>query len=119
MTPSAFQVPPRPFVDASAMICTGPPEISTLFIFPLAKNPTDLLSADQNGSTPSSVPLKGCGVAESNACRKSCLVPLLSATYTTYLPLGEICGLMIPCFDVSGGCNVPRITGFASEIFRQ
>src|SRR5271155_622897 len=118
MTPSAFQVPPRP-LGTSAMTCTGPPATSARFSFPLAKNPMDRFSADQNGNEAPSVPLKGCGVTESKVCRKSCLVPLLSATYTTYLPLGDICGLSIPCFDVSGGCNVPRITGFASEIFRQ
>src|SRR6266481_559446 len=118
MTPSAFHVPPRAVV-ASARLCTGPPVISTLFSFAFEKNPTDLLSGDQNGRTASSVPLRGCGVAESKGCRKSCLVPLLSDTYTTYFPLGEICGFNIPCFETSGESKVPRMTGFGSITFRQ
>src|SRR5882757_7972021 len=49
MTLSWFQLPPRA-LGASARTVTGPPDPATFFKWPSAKNPMDLLSADQNGN---------------------------------------------------------------------
>ena len=54
MTPSLFHAPPRP-VWASQSVCTGPPDKSSLFNLPSAKNPSDLPSGDQNGKLAPSV----------------------------------------------------------------
>ena len=48
MTPSAFQVPPRPMVT-SQIVCGGPPSTSIRLSLPREKKPIDLLSGDQNG----------------------------------------------------------------------
>jgi len=46
ITPSRFQVPPRP-LGASHSTWTCPPDTSTFLSLPSAKNPMDLLSGDQ------------------------------------------------------------------------
>src|SRR5262249_50061240 len=56
ITPCLFHVPPRP-EGASQIVCTGPPDTSTFFSFPSAKNARDLPSADQNGKLAPSVPV--------------------------------------------------------------
>ena len=48
ISPFSFQVPPRP-CGASQRMTAGPPPIAIFLIFPLAKNPTVLLSGDQKG----------------------------------------------------------------------
>src|SRR5713101_8798331 len=48
MTPSRFQVPPRP-ESASQRLWGGPPEASILFNFPSAKKAINRLSGDQKG----------------------------------------------------------------------
>src|SRR5438874_2499402 len=64
MMPSAFHDPPRP-PAAFANVCGAPPAISARFSFESAKNPTDVLSGDQNGYDAPSVPTSGCAVSES------------------------------------------------------
>jgi hypothetical protein len=65
MTPSAFQVPPRPW--ATSQIAVGnPPSTSTRLSFPAAKNPIDRLSGDQKGYVASSVPGMTRGSTASN-----------------------------------------------------
>src|SRR5579863_3715011 len=48
ITPSLFQVPPRP-EGASQIVCTGPPDTSSFFNCASAKNARDRPSADQKG----------------------------------------------------------------------
>ena len=56
--PSWFHAPPSPS-GASARTATAPPSISIRLSLPAAKNPTDRLSADQNGPCATSVPGRG------------------------------------------------------------
>jgi hypothetical protein len=55
MTSSRFQEPLRP-PAASEIVSGGPPETSTFFSFPSAKNARERLSGDQKGKVASSVP---------------------------------------------------------------
>src|SRR5579863_7437849 len=48
ITPSLFQVPPRPW-GASQIVCTGPPATSSFFNCASAKKAMDRPSADQKG----------------------------------------------------------------------
>src|SRR3990172_5261728 len=57
MTPSRFQVPPRPPLASQTEI-GGPPAAFTVYNFSLAKYPSEQLSADQNGNVAPSVPGK-------------------------------------------------------------
>src|SRR6516225_1062677 len=54
ITPSLFQVPPRP-EGASQSVCTEPPATSSFFSFPSAKKARVLPSGDQNGYVAPSV----------------------------------------------------------------
>ena len=80
IVPSAFHAPPRVFIGASARACTSPPAMSIRFNWPPAKNPTDRLSGDQNGTDPFStatfsVPTNGVAVSESIGRSQSCVFP--------------------------------------------
>ena len=65
MTPSAFQVPPRP-LGAGASVCGVPPPpepTSSRLSVPSATKPTARLSGAQKGKVAPSVPASGCAVA--------------------------------------------------------
>src|SRR5215471_9508643 len=94
MTPFRLQEPPRP-CSALPRIMAGPPRSLTFFSFPLAKNPTSLLSGDQNGSKPPSVPATAHGYGESRSRTQSLVLPSLEAANTTRSPLGEIAGTLL------------------------
>ena len=56
IVPSGAHAAPRGSAVVSAIDCGGPPTASTLRSLPPAKKPIDLLSGDQNGNLPPSVP---------------------------------------------------------------
>jgi len=66
MVPSLFHAPPDPVcsVLVAQMSRGRPPEISVLFSLPLAKNPIERLSGDQNGEEAPSVPSSCRGVID-------------------------------------------------------
>src|SRR5580658_4025057 len=76
MMPSAPQAPPRP-KGASAMIWAEPPERSTVFNLPLAKNAMERLSKDQKGKIALSV--SGSWRASSELAGRTQIVVLPSA----------------------------------------
>ena len=84
MTPLWPHVPPRG-VGASARTCTGPPDASTVLSFPLAKNPTDRLSGDQNGNCAPSVEARDVAMPVRRDCTHS-----LPAPKATFSPSGEM-----------------------------
>ena len=89
MTPSRFQLPPRPS-GASASTCGAPPVVSTVLSLPPAKNPTDRPSADQNGNAASSVPVSGCACIVSSERIHSCGTPRRgAATNASRPPSGD------------------------------
>ena len=65
MTLSSLHDPPRA-LGASAMAMGMPPEASTVFSFPWAKNPSERLSGDQKGNMASSLLSISRGSAESS-----------------------------------------------------
>src|SRR5207244_10351649 len=88
MVPSDPQAPPRASL-ASARLCTAPPLASMIFSLPWAKNPTLLLSGDQNGEFAPSVPAKGWAAVEPRGRTHNCAVnPLRVAAKATLLPSG-------------------------------
>ena len=58
IVPSAFHAPEM-VKDVLANACGGPPAMSMRFNLPVAKNPIERLSADQNGKLAPSVPAIG------------------------------------------------------------
>ena len=69
MTPSVLHVPPLG-TGAGASVCGRPPEMSTRFSFPPAKNPRERLSGDQNGTASSvSVKARAVSVPRSRRCK--------------------------------------------------
>src|SRR6516164_3663184 len=63
MMPSLLHEPPRP-LEASQIVCGGPPAALIFFKLPATKNPISRLSGDQNGYMASSVPGKGVDARE-------------------------------------------------------
>src|SRR6266851_2803990 len=99
ITPSWFHVPPRGVV-ASASTCSPPPDASSLFIFPSAKNPMVWLSGDQKGNCAPSVPARGWADSDSSGRTHSWVFPAAStAAKANLLPSGEIA--------ISKGLNDP------------
>src|SRR5712692_6124970 len=89
MIPSRFQLPPRP-LWASLIVSGGPPEASIFFNLPLAKNPRNRLSGDQNGHAAPSVPASGCAEIAASGRTKSMRLPSASdPAKATRLPSGE------------------------------
>src|SRR6266850_1512350 len=88
MTPSAFQVPPRPPL-AAVKVCGAPPPMSSRFSAPPAKKPTDLLSGDQKGKVEPSVPDNGCAVVDASDRSQRREAPLPEATKTIWRPSGD------------------------------
>src|SRR5580693_5634636 len=92
IVPSAPQVPPRP-IAISQRARGGPPDTSNRFSLPLAKNPTERLSADQNGNVAPSVPSSGFAAAElSGLTHRSWRPSELTAEKTSHFPSGERVG---------------------------
>ncbi len=90
--PSAPQVPPRP-IATSQRARGGPPDTSNRFSLPLAKNPNERLSADQNGNVAPSVPSSGFAAAElSGLTHRSWRPSELTAEKTSHFPSGERIG---------------------------
>src|SRR5258707_15284966 len=91
MTPSLFQLPPRPD-GASHRVCIGPPAISSLFSFPSAKNARDRPSGDQNGKLAPSVLARLFGSREPISYNRRALLPPDSRSPTTasVCPFGAI-----------------------------
>src|SRR5271157_1659157 len=56
MKPLRFQAPPPGMASAAQTISGGPPPVGTFFNDLSAKNAMELLSGDQNGAKPPSVP---------------------------------------------------------------
>src|SRR5207245_1031034 len=91
--PSVFQVPvvvTSPAM-ASHKMSGAPPAISIRFSFPPVMNARDLLSGDQNGKLPASVPGNGRAVVESSGRRHKELsvLPVARAEKTTSFPSGD------------------------------
>src|SRR5450759_587721 len=74
ITPSGLQEPSEP-LGASQIFCGGPPETSTFFSFPSAKNPRNRLSGDQKGRVVPSVPARGCAASALSARTQMRLFP--------------------------------------------
>src|SRR5580698_957448 len=87
LTPSRFHAPPLPL--GASQSATGLPPICTFFSFAIAKKPIDLLSGDQNGKFPSSVPANFSAVVESSARKYSAVTPPCEAEKTTCLESGD------------------------------
>ena len=89
ITSSWFQVPPRPAV-ASARICGVPPLVSTFLSLPVAKNPMNRPSGDQNGNDAPSVPANGWAWTLSSGRTQICDgPPFVAATKARCCPSGE------------------------------
>src|SRR5271154_4486102 len=92
IVPSAPQVPPRP-IAILQRARGGPPDTSIRFSLPLAKNPNEWLSADQNGNVAPSVPSSGFDAAEpSGLTHRSWRPSELTAEKTSHSPSGERIG---------------------------
>src|SRR5690348_12837724 len=92
ITPSRFHVPVglTGEVPASHSVSAAPPARSKRFNFPPAAKAMDLLSGDQVGKFPPSVPGSSLDSEESNGRSQSALEPALAlAVNSTYLPSGE------------------------------
>src|SRR5215475_9732530 len=74
ITPALLHAPPRGS-SASPSICGGPASMLILFSLPWAKNPSDLLSGDQNGYAAPSVATSALGEDESIAWSQSSCLP--------------------------------------------
>src|SRR5262245_44058383 len=89
MTPSPFHEPPKP-AGASQSATSPEPLASTRLSLPLAKNPIDLPSGDQNGCDAPSVPGSGCAEKPSSARIHNRLWPSASvATKAIRLPSAD------------------------------
>src|SRR4051812_44376342 len=89
MTPSAFQVPPRPLL-AGASTCAGPPRRSIRFNWPPAKKPSVFPSGDQNGQVAPSVPASAEASTASTGRIQICETPLApDATNASWRPSGD------------------------------
>src|SRR5205814_831446 len=88
MTPSAFQVPPRPPL-AAVKVCGAPPPTSRRFSAPAAKKPMDLLSGDQKGKVEPSVPDNGCAAVDTSDRSHRREPPWSEATKTIWRPSGD------------------------------
>ena len=94
MTPSWFQVPPRP-KGASQTVCTWPPDNSNFFTFPSAKNPRYRPSGDQNGSAvygPANE-VNGTELEPSRSHTQISWLPERSEANAIRFPSGEYCGV--------------------------
>ena len=89
ITSSRLHVPPFGF-GAIASACADPPSTSIRFSAPSAKNPTDRLSGDQNGSRAFSVPGNGRADVASSARSHNWDPPSDAATKASLRPSGEI-----------------------------
>src|SRR5216684_7496411 len=89
MIPCEFHAPPRP-LGASARIAAGPPSSSIRWSLPLAKNPSDRETGDQNGNCAPSVPVSSRATAESSGRTQSLGLPAEAATKATVRPSGEM-----------------------------
>src|ERR1700756_1686150 len=86
MTPSRFQLPPRPN-GAPQTATARPPSKLTFFSFPSAKKPIDRPSGDQNGNVAPSVSLIGSALNFPNGRTQIRGVPLASiATNASLVP---------------------------------
>src|SRR5262249_2507953 len=89
ITPSRFQVPPRP-IGASHNVIGGPPAASIFLSFPSAKNPRKRLSGDQNGWKAPSVPASCCAESASRGRTQRRFLPSeADATKARRRPSGE------------------------------
>src|ERR1017187_7090842 len=87
--PSRFHEPPVART-ASHSVTGGPPAISIRFNFRSAKNASDLLSGDQNGESPPSVPASARAAGESSGrSHRVAGAPLGWARKTIHRPSGE------------------------------
>src|SRR5205807_10492357 len=85
------QLPPRAS-GAGAKFTGGPPARSNLLSCWPEKKAMDLLSDDQNGNFPPSVPANGLAEALSNGRKKSICFCSETPTNTMLVPSGEIAG---------------------------
>ena len=89
MSPSRFQVPPRPS-EASQSVNGGPPEMSIFLSLAPAKKPTNRLSGDQKGYVAPLVPVRGSARNESIArTHNADFPPEVEATKVRRRPSGE------------------------------
>src|SRR5215831_13040853 len=77
MVPAPFQLPP-PSTGASATTTAGPPDTAMVLSLLSAKYPSELLSADQNGSDAPSVPGSGRAGGEPRERTQSMVFPVAS-----------------------------------------
>src|SRR5271154_3699754 len=92
IVPSAPQVPPRP-IATSQRARGGLPDTSIRLSLPLAKNPNERLSADQNGNVAPSVPSSGFAAAEfSGLTHRSWRPSEVTAEKTSCFPSGDRVG---------------------------
>ncbi len=107
MTPSAFQLPPKPPLTGVS-VSGAPPPTSSRLRASIVKNPIDRLSGDQNGNEAPSVPGRGCAVVAAKARSNRRDTPLLVSTNTICLPSGD--NAMEPskraCASVCGGALI-------------
>jgi hypothetical protein len=122
MIPSRFQEPPKP--DGASHNATNPvPTASIRFSFPLAKNPIDFPSGDQNGCDAPSVPGSGCAERPSSGRTHKSLLPSADvATKASRLPSADTAiGLASRVeerkLEPSGG-DIEDLTKFASAGLR-
>src|SRR5262245_56785203 len=79
-----------PGFTAIARVIAAPPFTEIFFSLPLAKKPIHWPSGENDGPDAPSVPAIGFASLLSSGRRKSCCVPLSNATYTRFLPSGEM-----------------------------
>ena len=91
------QAPPRGTPGASAIVWMDPSTVSIRFILPSAKNPSQRLSGDQNGSSAFAVPGNGRAVNESIRRTQSCVRSGRSvATNASCVPSGDSDPPLVP-----------------------
>src|SRR5262245_22624178 len=99
----------------------GPPAICVFFNLPDAKNPTDLLSGDQNGNVPPSVPASTRGVDEARGRTQIMGVFFKEATKASSRPSGDTanCGVVPGNDEPSGAGTSNSIGGLGAGLSRR
>src|SRR3954451_2067164 len=95
MTPRVDQEAPWPFPSVAHSVTSVPVPTSTRFTFPSAKNPTDWLSGDQNGSVTASVPEMLRAAREFKSRIQSSAFPSCNAANASFRPSGDNAGELL------------------------
>src|SRR5262245_56928586 len=111
MTSSRLHVPPPGFGDASEIVSMLPVDSSIFFSLRSAKNATNLLSGDQNGSDAPSVPGTALSSDRSNGRSHRAGLGLLGpgASYTSFDPSGDIASVLDGATPPGGNAIEKRI----------